>query len=58
MKITYSIPMQTVSLEISPEEIGELKEDAKKRIKVMFMELVDDLRSWVDVLKGKAEVRT
>ena len=40
MKLSYSIPLQTVSFELTPAEAVEIKNDVKERIKDLFCEVV------------------
>jgi hypothetical protein len=44
MTITYSMPTQIVTLTITPEEIRELKEDAREAIKTLFVDTVRKLK--------------
>ena len=44
MTITYSIPLQTVTLEISPAEIAEINDDVRAKIKTTFTDIVEKVK--------------
>lgn len=45
MKITYSIPLQTVTLEWTPEEQVKLGQEYRAMIKESFMQMIADLKA-------------
>lgn len=47
MKLSYSIPLQTVSFELTPAEAVEIKNDVKERIKDLFCEMVKKLKEQI-----------
>lgn len=53
MKFIYCLLTQTVSVEISHEEIDEMREDARERLKSFFTGLVKNMKSELGELKEK-----
>jgi hypothetical protein len=45
MKINYNILTQTASLELDPAELKGMADEARERVKIMFVETVAKLRA-------------
>lgn len=55
MKISYNIPTSTVSIDISPAELQELKHDVRANIRTIFEDIISLVKSHVPTCSNAKE---
>ena len=56
MTIVYNIPLQTVTFSWTPEEQMQLTDEAAKRLKQMFCDMVTNLKHQIKDIESKPKL--